>query len=443
MSQSPFSQLVKWSVIKTGKDATEGSGNLCSRCGGISFIHPAYVKFGISGCCGNGGCNSIMTVAVQMVTVRGWRYKAMTQNFKSKTKGLIHFKKDHVNDHECTITYDSLRRGSDCKTCRQKLKAAKQVDVKPIIIYHPSLVGVITDTMFTFLTDQHANINYNNLMINIDLKWGEGTNRPHRVRGAMHMVPLQTYDLLVFSLLKGMFGMDYPNVMVADYRRNFVGDNTADVVGKPYVTPVALVKKMDDRQLVEADYSPATDKNSLFRYRLGILVMFCRLVGVLFSYEMVRVQFGIPYLWRVNSIGNKKAATINRQQFKELFGFKSDVDLAGYYNVDQPEYTNYNGKYVTDSAKMEVALRLPGVNEGPKRIKVPVFDLVLEHMKSMDFDLDGLREIIYLREGLVRGKISGQGRLRLNYPASQVIQVIEENYSMLTGPNPIGMFGLA
>lgn len=298
------------------------------------------------------------------------------------------------------------------------------------ILYHHSLAGLLTDEMIKIVSKDPLE---KERVCEVDIKWGQNTLRPYRVKGQFNMISIETYDILVFSLLRDLFGLGYPSVLVTDYRPVFIGDGS-DIKKRPYLKPVAMIKKLEDREMVEKDYWPPTDENIMFRYRLGIIVIFCKIVGTPFYLANVRVQKGIPYLWRVTEIGVKHAMTINRSQFADLFGFK-EQDLFRYYNKTElsPDEMPF------DSYLIELAVRMEAPGEA-KKPKALLFDLAVKYLRNVDFDMDILREIVHLRENPVRGRISGRGRLKLSKPASQIISVIEENYSTLCGPIPIHMF---
>jgi hypothetical protein len=298
------------------------------------------------------------------------------------------------------------------------------------ILYHPALAGLLTDEMIRVVHRDQQNKEW---LGEVDIRWGQNSMRPYRVKGQLHMLFIETYDILVFGLLRELFGIGYPSVTVADYRPLFVGDGDF-IKGRPYQNPVALIKKMDDRPIAESDYWPVTDENMLFRYRLGILVIFCKIVGAPFVLNSVRVQKGIPFLWRVDNIGIKSAVTLNRHQFSDLFGFKEQELFKYYEQRDAAKESN-----PMDSLLIEMGMMLEPVPTA-KKPQALLFDAAIKYIRDIDFDMDILREIVHLRENPVRGRISGRGRLKLSKPASQIISLIEENYSAVTGPTPISLF---
>lgn len=298
------------------------------------------------------------------------------------------------------------------------------------ILYHPSLAGLLNDEMIRVV---HRQEDGREGLGEVDIRWGRGTARPYRVKGLFHMIFIETYDILVFSLLRGMFGLEYPNVLVADYRPEYIGD-PENIKLRPYLNPVALVKKMDDRELQESDIWPPSEKNYLMRFRLGVLVLFCRVVGAAFFLGNVRVQNGIPYIWRVHKVGEKKALTLSKKQFADLFGFKVEQ-----LNKDE----NYRIPGIDDPSINAVMTRIVDRIRKKQEFQAsmpPLFDLAVRYLKECDFDLDVLRELVHLRENPVRGRLSSKGRLKLALPVAQILANIEENYSILDGPSPLDLF---
>lgn len=206
------------------------------------------------------------------------------------------------------------------------------------------------------------------------------------VAGQIIMIEPITYDIPVFSLLREMFGLSFPMVIIAKYK-------SCDFI---------ITKRFIPRDLKEDDYYPPTVANRDFRFHLALLVFVCKIIGCALKLNDIKVYNGKPYFWKCKSLGYRKASFINEDAFLKLFG----ISL-----------------------------------EDAKKNKLSQFAReVLEYFNEVDFDTDVLRKCLYMKDDIVR---YSKG-LRVKYPLSRkprcIEDVMEENYSTLIGEYPFSIF---
>lgn len=199
----------------------------------------------------------------------------------------------------------------------------------------------------------------------VDFVLGKGTMRPYWIHGQLIMIPAETYDMVVFSLLREMYGLDFPKLMVV----NFTNFDNLVVDGEPIRLDNAkfiVSKRFNDRDLRMKDYHPPTKKNRTFRFRLCLLVYFCKFVGVDFDLRYVRVinntntintingsdmgeeRDKVPFMWRVGPLGHRNAKTVDSKLFAALFGVDFDIAARIYsgrrrqHNEDSPPPSNHS-----------------------------------------------------------------------------------------------------
>lgn len=121
-----------WKSLKSGKEFE--AHPTCQRCGKTTLIHRGYVDVGMN-CCigGNGRCIPVAKATHEMLRIRGWSLIDIKKGTKN-TSPLITFSKKPVSDHQCTIYFDILKGGGDCKSCvdQAKIIPSKQKKERPI-----------------------------------------------------------------------------------------------------------------------------------------------------------------------------------------------------------------------------------------------------------------------------------------------------------------------
>lgn len=100
----------------------------CSKCSKTNVMHPDYVKAGFSPCVGRNKCFNMETMVKNMLIYRGWLFRQIDKlDFGKK----ISFTCD--NGHEETITWNSFKKGSNCKRCIA-VKITKDPKPKKLLI---------------------------------------------------------------------------------------------------------------------------------------------------------------------------------------------------------------------------------------------------------------------------------------------------------------------
>lgn len=206
---------------------------------------------------------------------------------------------------------------------------------------HECVAGTLTETMIKILTRDGQDF-----IAEVDFTLGKGTMRPYWIRGQIIMIPAETYDMLVFSLLRAMYGLDFPKLLMVKFT-NF-GPLVVD--GQPMTMDGArfiVSKRFNDRELRVKDYFPLTKKNYEFRFRLCLLIYFCKFVGTDFDLRYVRVMEKVPFMWRIGAMGARNAKTVDPKLFSLLF--RVDMDLVSkiyagqrrVHNDDSPPASNH------------------------------------------------------------------------------------------------------
>lgn len=206
---------------------------------------------------------------------------------------------------------------------------------------HECVAGTLTETMVKILTRDGQDF-----IAEVDFTLGKGTMRPYWIKGQIIMIPAETYDMIVFSLLRAMYGLDFPKLLVVKFT-NF-GPLVVD--GQPMTMDGArfiVSKRFNDRELRVKDYFPLTKKNYEFRFRLCLLIYFCKFVGADFDLRYVRVMEKVPFIWRIGALGGRNAKTIDPKLFALLF--RVDMDLVSkiyagqrrVHNDDSPPASNH------------------------------------------------------------------------------------------------------
>lgn len=327
------------------------------------------------------------------------------------------------------------------------------MSTKKVVTKHPCIVGELgPETLNIISNDPH---HYNDFIARVDFGIG-----PYRVFGNVTMILAENYDLVAFALLREMFGLEFPRLAVVE----FAGIN--------YI----VSKDFPCRELRQSDYMPPTNENFRFRYQLCLIIYFCRFVGVDLRLPDIQVLNGVPYIWRINTMGSMRAETISELEFCLLFEtdnifakqiFVEDEvpkDLDDYnvkevngledFNLKQLHREDLYNCMKTDSNLMDESLReqfeSPYQNELrqaygedvalPPKSKMSMLNLVIKYFREIDFDLDTIRECLYLRDGAVR---SSRGN-RVKYPLSKgqrrVEKLLTQNHAILRGPFPYRIF---
>lgn len=101
----------------------------CARCTKEVHVHANYLRAAIDVCAGYGRCRQTEDVARDMATLRGWTYLNLTSKDGKSTIYLI-----CNNQHSFTLKYESLRRGSGCRTCSIAAQTKPVDDIKAKLV---------------------------------------------------------------------------------------------------------------------------------------------------------------------------------------------------------------------------------------------------------------------------------------------------------------------
>jgi hypothetical protein len=247
---------------------------------------------------------------------------------------------------------------------------------------HSPFLGTIYNDILRIVSWE----NEKTLIGEVNLNLGKATDNKYLIQGQILLIELETYDIIVFSLIREMFGLDFPLVRGITY----------DCVD------YAIVKRFGDRMLEEKDYYPNSELNLIFRYKLGLLIYFCKLVGCPLKLSDVRVYNGCPFLWKCNLLGYRNAGTLDEEEFLKVFGLEMKQAKHGTRNL--------------------------------------IIDKIIEYFLEIDFDTDYLRGVLHLSDEMIRYRKGLRVRYELSRRPKEIEDVIEENYGLLQGPNPFAIF---
>lgn len=297
----------------------------------------------------------------------------------------------------------------------------------------PCFMGLLTDSMVKVVAEDKGD-----LIADVNFVLGERSLRPYQVRGQIRMIYPNDYDIVAFYLLRQMYGLYFPPIMVVNYDSSHyvkMGDMYVQMSGVNYI----VCKQYADRQLQPDDYYPPTEKNFMLRYNLCLLTFFCRFVGVNFSLSDVRVLNGFPFIWRVSGLGYRNAKTITNEEFCYLFGF--DKNEARAFNAGLRKSTKLESNDVNNAELIDEYISkqfqvdtpyVPGKNK--------MVDAVISYFRSFNFDTDIVRSCLYMTENPVRSARGQKAKYKLSRKHVEIERVIEENYGLLSGSYPFKIF---
>lgn len=202
----------------------------------------------------------------------------------------------------------------------------------------------------------------------------------------LYLADLYKYDMVVFFLLKEMFGIEYPMVLGITH----------------FQIPYIAVKREFVRDIEEKDYYPHTNENLFTRWHLMKLIYVCRLIGCHLSLSDIRMRNGYPHVWLCNSLGNPRPRTITNAEFEKIFGISSEKAKDGNYT--------------------------------------PLIRHLIHDLREYSLDTDELRGILYLRDQEMRYAKGERVRYPLTKRPREIENTIEENWHILDSKRPFSLF---
>lgn len=157
--------------------------------------------------------------------------------------------------------------------------------------------------------------------------------------GNVMMYSKEVYDDVIFSLLRTMFKMPFPELYVGKYdirsTEAFADLTTKNINPYDFVNQKFIYTKyFNYRNIQLSDYYPATPDNFNFRFQICLMIYFCKFLGCPFYLKEVKVtqinrkKFNdsdeyitenFPCMWEVLALGLKNAPTVNEQDFCYFF----------------------------------------------------------------------------------------------------------------------------
>lgn len=243
---------------------------------------------------------------------------------------------------------------------------------------HEIILGSIFDDIIQIVRKENNDIiAYFNIIIGKE-----------RYDGYARMVEAETYDILVFYLLKTLFEFDFPITLCVNYK------NIDYIVCKNFI----------EEDLKEKYYYPNSENNYWLRLELAKLIFLCKFVGCSVDLNQIKLVKGFPTFWKCASLGVKNCKTINDNEFFKIFGLTLKEMKSGKRN------------------KL--------VNE------------VLEHFNSINFDTDVLRGYLHLHNQELKRTKGHKVKFKLSRRPREIEDVIEQNYSLFIGENPFNIFNV-
>lgn len=115
-------ELAPWGQVKS-KATNPEAISTCLKCSKETLLHINYQKAGIVAC---RTCYSTEEIVNAIIKVRHWTLDKISTDGSSPT---IYFKCD--KGHTTDLNYESLKRGSSCKSCNSKKKPKIPAPIRP------------------------------------------------------------------------------------------------------------------------------------------------------------------------------------------------------------------------------------------------------------------------------------------------------------------------
>lgn len=111
---------------------------ICPKCNSEIAVHPNYITAGIPACVRYDKCNRMEDVCKLMLALRGF---SLIELIRAKSN-IVKFKRNVSTDHECSMEYETLRKGGDCKLCVNNRKKTVKPEKVTLIRAHCECSGV-------------------------------------------------------------------------------------------------------------------------------------------------------------------------------------------------------------------------------------------------------------------------------------------------------------
>jgi len=288
----------------------------------------------------------------------------------------------------------------------------------------PCFVGDVDDNLLVVIQGPLNGINY---VGSIDVVYGKGTMRPYCIVGQFIMIEALDYDIVAFYLLRCLYKIDYPTIMVISYTTRHPGLSPVGALFSK--RDMIIVKRIFESTVLPMEYTPATQHNALFRFNLAVVIFFCRFVGVPVSMEDICVNEGVPYLWRPKAMGVKNAKTITPDQFHRLFDIPWDEAGNIYFKNDDGE-----------TKPLKPDAHMPGREFEKRSTRESLAYRVVAYFRSIPFDNDVIRTSLYMKENAIRSMHKSRIDHKLSVDIHKIEQIIEYNYAILKTNHPMKIF---
>lgn len=120
--ESKSTEKLEWIPVLNGNSNPE-AWSVCSKCSRKVIMHPNYIRAGIPSC---GKCHKLSNIAEQMIKLKGWKFIKAEKEITS-IKYMVYY--ICSNGHSRKITYEALRKGSNCTECTNTAQIKSKMNV--------------------------------------------------------------------------------------------------------------------------------------------------------------------------------------------------------------------------------------------------------------------------------------------------------------------------
>lgn len=225
------------------------------------------------------------------------------------------------------------------------------------------------------------------------------------------------WDALVFSMFREYYGFSYPKLFGATYMD----------FGLTY--PIIFKKEEEEVSITYNDWRKRDGRNFKTRFHLACLVYFCKFMGVPLTMNMIKIKNGVPYLWDVGMIGFKHSKTLQKNELLELFDIHTSDWTLLMEGRPPPSLmcSNFGGLGYQCHKKLEMK-------------ENSMVYMVIEYMRSIDFNLDVFRSFIHLRENEIRYHATNRQTHPTRIKPRIITSLLESNQACLVSNSPMDIF---
>jgi hypothetical protein len=261
-------------------------------------------------------------------------------------------------------------------------------------------------------------------VISTDYIYGAKSKNPHRVSALMDLTDIETFDSIIFGLIREHYKLDFPKVMFMTYMHN----------GTTY--PKRAILQFEHLPIRRDMFFPHTEDNYTFRFNMALIIFLAKLMGVPLNLTDIRIVNGIPTFWNTHVMGMRTAKTLESSELAGIF----DVSISQWKLIENGKYP----KKLTHSRVIEnindTAFDTDGINGYLETDTM--MERVISYMRDIQLGLPLLRKMIYLRENEIVNIRSGNQKYPTYLHPRVIIETININQGILMSAKPFDIFRL-